>query len=97
MDDFSLSRSAIPRPDPTFDPTATFHIWNNYAGSASLEHIDPKGPRERVLQPILRGSRFQGEPRPIDTRAWKQMHMTGLIFVQDPLASLRRPRRTEHP
>jgi hypothetical protein len=97
MDDFRLSRQAIGPPGPAFDESQTCKIWIKYAEAGSLEHFDPKIARGQFLQLVLRGSRFGEEPQPIDTRAWEQMHLTGLIFVQDPLPISKRPRRAAEP
>jgi hypothetical protein len=97
MDDFRLSRQPIHPPGPAFDASKTCKIWIKYANAGSLEHFDPKIARERFLQLNLRGSKFDEEPQPIDTRAWEQMHLTGLIFVQDPLPPVRRPKRAAKP
>lgn len=97
MDDFRLSRQALGPPGLAFGEAQTCKIWIKYADAGSLEHFDAKIARERFLQLIFRGSRFEDAPQPIDTRAWEQMHLTGLIFVQDPLPISRRPRRATEP
>lgn len=97
MDDFRLSHQAIGPPGPCFDENQTCKIWIKYADAGSLEHFDPKIMRERFLQLALRGNRFAEETQPIDSRAWEQMHLTGLIFVEDPLPTVRRSRRTTQP
>lgn len=97
MDDFRLSRQAIGPPGPAFAESQTCKIWIKYADTGSLEHFDPKILRERFLQLPLHGNRFAEEPQPIDSRAWEQMHLTGLIFVQDPMPKARRPRRSTQP
>jgi hypothetical protein len=95
MDDFRLSRQSTGPPGPpgsACDESQTSKIWIKYTNASSLEHFHPKISRERFLQLSLRGSRFSEEPQPIDARAWEQMHLTGLIFVDDPQPSPRRVR-----
>lgn len=97
MDDFRLSRQAIGPPGSAFDGSQTCKIWIKYSDAGSLEHFDPKVARERFLQLNLRGSKFEEEPEPINARAWEQMHLTGLIFVDDPMPAPRRPRKVVTP